>query len=110
MNKVILIGRISNDIDFRYTDSSLAVARFNLAVSKGLSKKKEEEIRENGGQTADFINLVCFGKTAELVAGYMVKGMQLAVEGRISTSSYENSEGKRVYKTEVMVERVKFLT
>lgn len=101
MNKVILIGNISRDIELRYTESQKAVAQFNLAVNRPK--------REDGTQEADFINIVVWGKQAENINKYLHKGSKLAIEGRIQTRNYEDKDGKKVYITEVVAENVQFL-
>ena len=102
MNKTILIGRLTRDVDLRYTQSGKAVGNFTLAVNRNFKN-------EQGEYDADFINCVAWGKTAENLANYMKKGNQIAVDGRIQTRTYENNEGKTVYVTEVVAENVQFL-
>ena len=98
MNSVNFIGRLTRDIEIRYTpNNGTPVSRFTIAVNR---INKDE---------ADFINCVAFGKTAENLANYMRKGNQIAVSGSIRTRNYENNEGKRVYVTEVIANRVMFL-
>ena len=101
MNRVALIGRISRDIDLRYTTSGMAVCQINLAVNRPRQKDKEPE--------ADFINIVVWDKQAENLAKYQKKGSQIGVEGKIQTRSYDNSEGKKVYVTEVVATNIEFL-
>ena len=104
MNKVILMGRLTRDPEVRYSagDNAMAVARFSLAVDR--------RRRANGGdeQTADFINCVSFGKTAEFAEKYLRKGTKLLVTGRIQTGSYTNKDGVKVYTTDVVVEEQEF--
>ena len=104
MNKVILMGRLTRDPEVRYSagDNAMAVARFSLAVDR--------RRRANGGdeQTADFINCVSFGKTAEFAEKYLRKGTKMLVTGRIQTGSYTNKDGVKVYTTEVVVEEQEF--
>lgn len=98
MNKVILMGRLTRDPEVRYSqgDSSLAVARYSLAVNRRFKKQGEQE--------ADFINCVAFGKAAEFVEKFLKKGMQISIAGRIQTGSYTDKNGKKVYTTDVVVE------
>lgn len=103
MNKVILIGRTTKEIDLRRTANGTAVVSFTLAVENRWQKD------ENGRPTADFINCVAWNKTAEIMESYVKKGMQIAVEGRIQTRNYENKDGNRVYVTEVVCESMKML-
>lgn len=102
MNKVILMGRLTRDPEVRYaqSDSSLAVARFSLAVDRRFKRPGEQE--------ADFINCVSFGKTAEVIEKYCRQGLKIAVVGRIQTGSYTNKEGQKVYTTDVVVEEFEF--
>ena len=105
MNKVILMGRLTRDPEIRYSqnDSSMAVARYTIAVDRRVSR--------NGGddqQTADFIGCVAFGRNAEFAERYLKKGTKIAIEGRIQTGSYTNRDGQRVYTTDVVVENHEF--
>ena len=97
MNSVSLTGRLTRDPEVRYSNQNMAIARFTLAVDRPM--KKDE---------ADFIPVTCFGKTAELVEKYVQKGRLVGVTGRIQTGSYEK-DGRRVYTTDVIAERVEFL-
>lgn len=103
MNKVILIGRLTKDAEIRYSqgESSSAVARFTLAVDRRFRRNNEE-------QTADFINCVSFGKTAEFMERFGHKGVKFVVEGSIQTGSYTNKDGNKVYTTDVVVQSVEF--
>jgi single-strand DNA-binding protein len=99
MNKVILIGRITKDIDLKYTESNKAVASFTLAIDRTFGEKKE----------TDFINCCIWGKQAENLKKYCGKGSQIAVDGRIQTRNYDDKDGKKVYVTEVVAENIQFL-
>jgi single-strand DNA-binding protein len=103
MNKVMLMGRLTRDPEVRYSqgETPLAIARFSLAVDRRFNRNNEE-------QTADFINCVSFGKTAEFAEKYYRKGTKIAVVGRIQTGSYTNKDGVKVYTTEVVVEEQEF--
>ena len=103
MNKVILMGRLTRDPEVRYSqgDASTAIARFSLAVDRRFK-------RDGDDQTADFINCVAFGKTAEFMERYARKGTKFVVEGRIQTGSYTNKDGQKVYTTDVVVENIEF--
>jgi single-strand DNA-binding protein len=100
MNKVIIMGRLTKEVDLKYTQSGTAVAKFSVAVDRRVKQGEEKK--------ADFINCVAFGKTAEFISKYFAKGSSIAVVGRIQTGSYDNSEGKKVYTTDIMVEEVSF--
>ena len=103
MNKVILMGRLTRDAESRYSqgESSTAIARFSLAVDRRFR-------RDNDEQTADFINCVAFGRTAEFLERFGRKGTKFVLEGRIQTGSYTNKDGQRVYTTDVVAENVEF--
>lgn len=102
MNKVVLIGRLTRDPDLRYPSSNIPVANFSLAVDRPFTN-------QNGEREADFINIIVWRKQAENVKKYLTKGSLVAVDGRIQTRNYEGSDGKRVYVTEVVADRVQFL-
>lgn len=108
MNNVALIGRLTRDPELRYTPNGHATVRFSLAVDRRLSREKRQEAEANNQPTADFISIVAWGKTAELVANYLSKGRQVAIEGRIQTGSYER-DGQRVYTTDVVANTVEFI-
>lgn len=101
VNRVILIGRLTKDLDLRRTQSGHSVVSFTLAVNRRMSQQ--------GQPDADFINCVAWNKTAENMAQYLSKGSQVAVEGRIQTRNYDNAQGQRVYVTEVVADSVSFL-
>lgn len=96
MNRVVLIGRTTKDIELKYSQNQTAIARFTLAVDR-MSK-------DNG---TDFISCIAFGKTAETMKKYVPKGRKTAVAGHIQTGSYEK-DGHKVYTTDVIVERMEF--
>ena len=104
MNNVVLIGRLARDPEIRYTESELAITRFSLAVNRNYPKQRE------GEKTADFISIIAFGKTAENIDKFMKKGDQLALSGHIQTGSYTNKDGIKVYTTDVVAERIEFLS
>jgi single-strand DNA-binding protein len=96
-NQVILIGRMTKDIDIRQTTSGTTVGRFTLAVDR-FGKDKG----------ADFINCIAFEKKAEVLQMYTHKGSKIAVIGRIQTGSYTNKDGQKVYTTDVIVNEIEF--
>ena len=96
MNSVQLIGRLTRDIDVDYPREK-AVARFTLAINR---RRKDDG--------ADFVSCVAFGKTAEIMGRSISKGQRVAVVGHIHTSSYEK-DGRKVYKTDVIVESFDFI-
>lgn len=99
MNKVILIGRLTRDVEVRRSETT-TISRFSLAVDRKFKKE--------GEQSADFINCVTFGKTAEFAEKYLNKGTKIAIEGRIQTGSYTDKNGQKVYTTDVIIESMEF--
>lgn len=102
MNKVILVGRLTRDPEVRYTqgENQTVIARYTLAVDR--------RFKRDGEPTADFINCVVFGKSAEFAEKYFRQGLRVAISGRITTGSYTNKDGIKVYTTEVTVEDQEF--
>ncbi len=101
MNSVALAGRLARDPEVRYTQSQTAVASFTLAVDRPFSRDRENN--------ADFIRIKAFGKQAEFVEKYLNKGRLIGLTGRIETGSYQDKDGKTVYTTEVVADRIEFL-
>lgn len=108
MNKTILIGRLTKDIELRYAQSGMAIGRFTLAINRKMTREKRQEAEKNNLPTADFIGCIAFGKTAETLSNYVGKGNQLGIEGHIQTGSYEK-EGQRIYTTDVIVDGFTFI-
>lgn len=102
INRVVLTGRLTKDVELRYTQGGTAVGTFNLAVNRRFTNQQ-------GEREADFVSCVIWRKAAETFANYMHKGSLVGVEGRIQTRNYENQQGNRVYVTEVIVENFSFL-
>ena len=102
MNKAILMGRLTRDPDVRYSqgENPMAIARYTLAVDR--------RFKRDGEQSADFINCLAFGRSAEFAEKYFKHGTKIAVSGRIQTGSYTNREGVKVYTTEVVIEEQEF--
>lgn len=96
MNSASLVGRLTRDIELRYTQAGKAVGSFTLAVNRSFTNQQ-------GEREADFINCVIWGKGAETLANYTRKGHQLGVVGSIMTRNYENQQGQKVYVTEINV-------
>lgn len=101
MNAVQLLGRFTRDNEFKELGST-SVFRNNIAVQRNFKNK-------DGERESDFINIVAFGKTAELLNQYFGKGQQVAVQGRIQTGSYDKEDGTRVYTTDVVVDQFDFV-
>lgn len=96
------MGRLTRDPDIRYSqgDSSMTTAKFSLAVDRRGAK--------DGQQSADFINCVCWGKQAEFAEKFLHKGTKIACVGRITTGSYTNKDGQKVYTTDVALDEIEF--
>jgi len=110
LNNVVLIGRLTRDPELRYIpNSGTPVSTFTLAVDKGLSREKKQEMESRNQPTADFINIVVWGKVAENVANFVNKGKLVGVQGRIQSRSYDAKDGTRKYITEVVANNVEFL-
>lgn len=109
MNNVSLMGRLTRDAELRYaSNTETAILRFNVAVDRRLSKEKRMEAENNNQPTADFINCIAFGKTAEIIGQYFGKGNKIAITGHIQTGSYEK-DGQRIYTTDVVVDSFDFV-
>jgi len=96
MNKVFLIGRLSNEPELRESTKGTKQTKFTIAVNR---------LKEG----ADFISCIAWNKTAELINKYLRKGNQIALEGRITTGSYEDKQGNKRYTTDVNVENITFI-
>lgn len=103
MNSVVLLGRLTKDPDVRYTASQKVVASFALAVDRPFTNK------DTGQREADFINVVVWGKAAELAGNSLAKGHRLLVEGRIQVRYYDDKNGNRRWVTEVVGDRIEFI-
>ena len=99
MNKVVLVGRLTKDPELRFAaGSGTAVSKFGIAVTRQF--KKDE---------TDFINCIAFGKTAETISQYLIKGKQVALSGAIRTGSYDAKDGTKRYTTDVIVDSFDFI-
>ena len=102
LNRIVLIGRLTKDVDLRFTTTGKPTANFTLAVDRPYRNQQ-------GEKEADFIPVVVWNKLAEHCANYIGKGRLVAVDGRLQIRSYEGQDGQRKYITEVVAETVKFL-
>ena len=101
MNKIILLGRLSKDIEVRYTQTNnTMVASFTLAVNR--------RFKQEGQPEADFINIVAWSKLAEFCSKYFKKGQQVTIVGRLQTRTWEDEQGQKRYVTEVVAEEAYF--
>lgn len=102
INRAVLVGRLTNDMELRYTQSGTAVGSFNLAVNRQFKNA-------DGDREADFVSCVIWRKAAESLANFTHKGSLIGVDGHIQTRNYENKQGNRVYVTEIVVDNFSLL-
>lgn len=102
MNKICLIGRLTRDVELRYTTSQMAVANFSLAVTRNFKNA-------DGEYDSDFFNCKAFDKRAEIITEHFGKGSQIGIEGHLQPGSYEKEDGTRVYTTDVIVDSIDFI-
>lgn len=101
MNKCILRGNLTRDVELRTTQSGKQIARFSIAVRRDVKN-------EDGNYESDFINCIAFGKIAETIDKYFHKGSGIIVLGHIQTGSYEKEDGTKVFTTDIVVESIEF--
>lgn len=103
MNKIILLGRLTKDVELRYTQTSnTPVASFTLAVNRKFIKEGEEK-------QADFLNIIAWNKLAETASKYLKKGTQILITGRLQTRNWDDEQGVKHYVTEVIAEEFDFV-
>lgn len=102
LNQVVLIGNLTRDPDLRYTPAGTPVASFTIAVNRPF-------VNRQGEREADFVPIVVWQKIAETCSEYLMKGSQVAIEGRLQVRNYEDKDGIRKWVTEVIARRVDFL-
>lgn len=102
INRVVLVGRLTKDPEYRTTPSGVDIANFTLAINRNFTNAQ-------GEREADFIKVIVFRKQAKNVNDYLFKGNLAGVDGRMQSRSYENDEGKRIFVTEVVADSVQFL-
>lgn len=104
VNKVILIGNLGRDPELKYTPGGQPVATFSLATT-------ERRVDKNGQRQdrTEWHNIVAWGKLAELVNQYLKKGRSAYIEGRITTRSWDDRDGNKKYKTEIVANQIQFL-
>jgi single-strand DNA-binding protein len=100
---VVLVGRLTKDIELRKTNSGASVCSFTVAIDRRFQSQQQ------GGQTADFISCIAWRQSADFLANYAAKGTIVSVEGRIQTRSYDGQNGK-VYVTEVVADNVQIIS
>ena len=101
LNRVILMGRITADLELKRTASGIAVTSFSIAVERNYVKQGEQ-------RQTDFINVVCWRQQAEFVCRYFGKGSMIAVEGQLQTRTYQAKDGTNRYVTEVVADNISF--
>ena len=101
MNNVSLIGRLATAPELKHTQSNMAYTRFSIAVDRSYAKQGEE-------RQTDFINIIAWGKTAEFVCKYFMKGQRIGITGEIRTGSYTAQDGTKRYTTDVVANGVYF--
>jgi single-strand DNA-binding protein len=101
LNRTILMGRITHDLELRSTPSGTSVLQFSLAVERNFAKQGEE-------RQTDFISCVAWKQTAEMIAKWFGKGRLIAIEGRLQSRSYEDKQGNKHTAIEVIVDQVSF--
>jgi single-strand DNA-binding protein len=104
VNKVILIGNLGKDPELKYLPSSQAVATFSLATTEKWTDKTGKR-----QERTEWHNIVVYGKSAENVNQYLKKGRSAYIEGRITTRSWDDRDGNKKYKTEIVANTVQFL-
>lgn len=103
LNQIILMGRLTKEPETKFIqEGTTSVTRFSIAVERDYKAESEERPK------TDFLNCVAWGKTGEFIAKYFTKGSLIALTGSVETGSYTNQEGKKVYTTEVRVNKVYF--
>lgn len=101
LNKIILMGRLTDNPELKKTASGVNVTSFTIAVDRNYAKNGEE-------RKADFINIVCWRQTAEFVCRYFSKGSLIALEGQLQSRTYQTKDGSTRYVTEVIAEQISF--
>lgn len=102
MNKILITGRTTKEIELKQTSTGTSVVEFSVAVRRNFKNA-------NGENESDFFNCVAYSKLAETIGRYVKKGDMIGLDGRLQTRSYTNREGKKVYVTEIIAENVEFL-
>lgn len=101
LNRVILMGRITADLELKRTASGISVTSFTVAVDRNYVKQGEQ-------RQTDFINIVCWRQQAEFVCRYFGKGSMIAIEGQLQTRTYQAKDGTNRYVTEVVADNISF--
>ena len=102
LNKVLLCGRLTADVELKMTTNGRHVVAFTLAINRPRSK-------DGAQQTADFLSCVAWDKTAEFISQYFGKGDSVFICGKLQTRNYKDRDGKTIYKTEVIIDEAQFV-
>ena len=102
INKAILVGRLGRDPEIRYTASGMAVANFTIATSEKWKDKTSGEMQER----TEWHRIVAWGKLAEICKQHLSKGQQVYVEGRLQTRGWEDAEGRKHFRTELVTQEM----
>lgn len=103
LNKTQIIGNITRDVEIKALPSGVTVANFSVATNRTWKNKegvKQEEV--------EYHNVIAFGKTAEVIGRYMKKGSSIYIEGRLKTRNWQSEDGKKNYRTEILLENFQF--
>ena len=103
-NKVQLIGHVGNDPEIKTFDGGKKLAKLNVATNESYKNDKGEKVEET-----QWHNLVAWGKTADIIEKYVVKGKEIAIEGKLTHKSYEDKNGEKRYVTEVVIDELLLL-
>lgn len=104
VNKVILLGRLGQDPELKYTPGGSAVCNFSLATTEAWTDKQGQK-----QEKTEWHRVVVWGKLAELCNQYLAKGRQAFLEGRLQTRSWDDKDGNKKYTTEILASTVQFI-
>ena len=105
LNKCLFIGRIAADIDCRYTQNGEQVANFPIAINERYKDKHTNELREK----TEYVRVVAFRRTAEIIGQYCKKGDQIYIEGKLQTRKWSDKNGQDHYTTEIIADQMQML-
>lgn len=108
LNHVVLVGRLTKDVEVRKTPSGISLARFTVAVDRRFGSRNNGQ-QQNNQPTADFISCIAWRQSADFLGSYGRKGTLVGIEGSIQTGSYTNQAGQKVYTTDVSVNNIQLL-
>jgi len=103
MNIFSGVGRLAKEVDLRFTNNNIAVANTTIAINRPFKNA-------NGEREADFLRVIAFRKTAELLNEHFTKGKQIGITGRVQSRSFDDKEGKRQFITEIVLENITFIS